>query len=248
MEQVLSTHTFLAHTQAMRSTVNTQSRTLSLKTDNSPDKIKLNSSQTSVGEDKVELSVQSIEKSKNSLPAKGSTQKTDTKPSSEAEMTAQELKDLRLFKQRDQEVRTHEHAHLFAAGQYSRGGASFSYAEGPDGNTYAVGGAVSIDVSGEATPEATILKMQTVRRAALAPQNPSAADRRIAVQASINESKARQELQQQLQEEILSLYMENPEGLPSNSLTNNMPPLPAPSYSSLTKNIAVYKEMSGEDM
>ncbi len=102
---------------------------------------------------------------------------------------------LRELQVRDREVRAHEQAHLAAAGRYARGGASFVYQKGSDGRMYAVGGEVSIDVGRAATPEETIDKMQTVRRAALAPAEPSAADRQIAAQASIRLAEAQRELQ-----------------------------------------------------
>jgi hypothetical protein len=60
---------------------------------------------------------------------------------------------------------------------------------------YAVGGEVPIDMSSESTPEATIQKMETVRRAALAPADPSPADLQIASAASAKEIQAMQELQ-----------------------------------------------------
>jgi len=102
---------------------------------------------------------------------------------------------LRELQTRDREVRAHEQAHLAAAGSYARGGASFVYQKGPDGRMYAVGGEVGIDIGRAATPEETIAKMQIVRRAALAPAEPSAADRQIAAQASIRLAEAQRELQ-----------------------------------------------------
>lgn len=115
----------------------------------------------------------------------------------------QEVLELQKLKQRDVEVRTHEQAHLAAAGKYSRGGASFTYQKGPDGASYAVGGEVGIDTGKEKEPEETISKMQTIRRAALAPASPSAADRSIAARASIMESQARQEILMRNQENLL---------------------------------------------
>ena len=50
-------------------------------------------------------------------------------------------------------------------------------------------------------PEATIDKMQTVKRAALAPAEPSAQDRAVAARAEAEEAKARSELRQQSAEE-----------------------------------------------
>lgn len=97
----------------------------------------------------------------------------------------------------DREVRTHEQAHIAAAGGHARGGPTYSYEQGPDGQQYAVGGEVAIDtspVSGD--PEATIEKARTVRRAALAPAEPSAQDRAVAAAATKLEAQATQELRE----------------------------------------------------
>lgn len=99
------------------------------------------------------------------------------------------------MQQRDAEVKRHEAAHVAAAGPYARGGARFEYVTGPDGQRYAVGGEVSIDLSKVPNdPEATIQKMQTVKRAALAPADPSAQDRQIAGQADRIVLEARMEI------------------------------------------------------
>lgn len=100
------------------------------------------------------------------------------------------------LKARDREVRTHEQAHLSAAGSYATGGISYNYQTGPDGQKYAVGGSVGIDtspVSGD--PQATIQKMQVVQRAAMAPAQPSSQDFKVASQASQMAAQARAELQ-----------------------------------------------------
>jgi len=122
---------------------------------------------------------------------------TQEKVANQKLLTDEELVKLTELKQRDTEVRTHEQAHLSAAGAYAAGGASFSYTTGPNGKRYATGGEVPIDIAKESSPAATILKMQTVRRAALAPANPSSTDRAIAAQASAKELQARKELQTQ---------------------------------------------------
>lgn len=109
-------------------------------------------------------------------------------------LTPDQQRVLLQLQQRDREVRVHEQAHLATAGQYARGGPSFSYQTGPDGQQYAIGGEVPIDISKESTPEATIQKMETIQRAALAPADPSSADRSIASAAAGQENKARQEL------------------------------------------------------
>lgn len=86
---------------------------------------------------------------------------------------------------RDREVRAHEAAHIAAGGELIRGSARFSYQQGPDGQRYAIGGEVSIDTSPvKDDPEATLQKAQKVQAAALAPAQPSTADRAVAASAS----------------------------------------------------------------
>ena len=122
--------------------------------------------------------------------------KSNGEPLSQDE--AQEVSDL---KRRDREVRAHEQAHASAGGQHIRGGVKLSYAQGPDGNRYAVDGEVDIDIGSEATPEATIAKMQQVQSAALAPATPSGADRAAASAASQRELEARSEIREAQSEE-----------------------------------------------
>ncbi|MGK0288282.1 MAG: hypothetical protein ACI9U3_001627, partial [Pseudomonadota bacterium] len=71
----------------------------------------------------------------------------------------------------------------------------YEYQRGPDGTNYAVGGEVPIDVGViNGDPQATIDKMQTVRAAALAPAEPSGADRAIAADATQKIAAAQAEL------------------------------------------------------
>jgi hypothetical protein len=119
--------------------------------------------------------------------------KSDAKK--EQEQSARNFEVIQELKKRDADVRAHEQAHLSVAGRYAAGSASFTYQTGPDGTQYAIGGEVPIDVSAEDTPEATIQKMETIKRAALAPADPSSADRQIAAEASAKEIQAMQELQ-----------------------------------------------------
>ncbi|MGD9852748.1 MAG: putative metalloprotease CJM1_0395 family protein [Nitrospirales bacterium] len=106
------------------------------------------------------------------------------------------------LKIRDQKVHRHEQAHLAAAGGLATGGANFSYQTGPDGKQYAVGGEVNIDTSPvQGDPNATIRKAQQIRRAALAPADPSSQDHAVATSASIMEMKARRDLQEKSEEE-----------------------------------------------
>jgi hypothetical protein len=109
----------------------------------------------------------------------------------------EEARKIQQLVRRDQEVRAHEAAHAAAGGQYVRGGATFQYQKGPDGKMYAVGGEVSIDASPvKNDPNATIMKMQTVERAAMAPAEPSGQDRAVAAAAAATAAQARQEVAQ----------------------------------------------------
>lgn len=100
----------------------------------------------------------------------------------------QQLRELKL---RDAEVRAHESAHMAAGGGHVNGGASYTYQKGPDGRQYAIGGHVSIDASSvPGDPEATREKAQQVRRAALAPGEPSGQDRQVAARAAVQEVRA----------------------------------------------------------
>lgn len=111
----------------------------------------------------------------------------------------EELKVIRQLAERDREVRAHEQAHQAVGGQYA-GGMSLSYERGPDGKRYAVEGEVSIDVGKVPDdPQATLDKAETVRRAALAPAEPSAQDRRVAAQAIQIAVEARSDILQERQ-------------------------------------------------
>ena len=80
-------------------------------------------------------------------------------------------------------------------GPYARGGPSYTYARGPDGTPYAVGGSVDVDVRPvPGDPEATIRKARMIRAAALGPGQPSAADMRVAAEAYRVEMQAKKEL------------------------------------------------------
>lgn len=117
-----------------------------------------------------------------------------------SDLTEEEQEQVSELKSRDREVRSHEQAHLAAAGPYATGGPSYEYQQGPDGRRYAIGGEVGIDtspVSGD--PEATIQKAQQIRAAAVAPASPSSQDQQVAAAATQMESQARAELSKQNQ-------------------------------------------------
>lgn len=99
------------------------------------------------------------------------------------------------LQRRDKEVRSHELAHAAVGGSFT-GAPHYSFKTGPDGQKYAVGGEVSVDLSTIAgNPTATIAKMQKVHAAALAPANPSVQDTQVAASAIKIILQAQSELQ-----------------------------------------------------
>jgi hypothetical protein len=99
-------------------------------------------------------------------------------------LTEEERQTVTQMRARDTEVRAHERAHQAAGGAYA-GAVSLTYENGPDGKRYAVAGEVPIDASSvDGDPRATIAKLSQVKRAALAPADPSGPDRAIAAAAT----------------------------------------------------------------
>lgn len=120
----------------------------------------------------------------------------EVQAAAEEALAEAERQEVQALKARDQEVRRHEQAHASAGGVYA-GAPKYEFTTGPDGGRYAVGGEVSIDASPvPGDPQATLEKAQTVRRAALAPAEPSEQDRRVAAEASQMAAQARVELLQ----------------------------------------------------
>nr|WP_286946843.1 putative metalloprotease CJM1_0395 family protein [Pseudomonas sp. UBA6718] len=136
-------------------------------------------------------------------PARAEGQEEKTSPR-ETQQLRQEQLEIAELASRDREVRAHEQAHAAVGGAYA-GAPTYTYSRGPDGKRYAIGGEVSIDSSPIPNdPEATLRKMELVQRAALAPAEPSAQDRRVAAQAAAQATQARAELEQLRREEATS--------------------------------------------
>jgi hypothetical protein len=124
---------------------------------------------------------------------------------SSSDLTNQEKQLVTKLQARDSAVKAHEQAHIAAGGSLVISGPSYTYQKGPNGVNYAVGGEVKIDTSKEQNdPEATIQKAQQIRRAALAPADPSAKDRAVAAKATQLTTEARADLQQQKATETLN--------------------------------------------
>jgi hypothetical protein len=148
------------------------------------------SSEVSATDDTIELSPQAQKKAE---------QNQNPSLTGQAEELSQEEKqEVRELKETDRKVHAHEQAHMAAGGNLVKGAASYEYRTGPDGHRYAVAGEVTIDTSEvEGDPQATILKAAHIRRAALAPADPSAQDRAVAAEAATMAYRARIELQAQ---------------------------------------------------
>ncbi|MEA3544239.1 MAG: putative metalloprotease CJM1_0395 family protein [Thermodesulfobacteriota bacterium] len=134
---------------------------------------------------------------------------------------AQEIRELQV---RDREVRAHEAAHAAAGGVYA-GAPTYAFKRGPDGQSYAVSGAVSIDISPiKGDPQATLQKAQQVRTAALAPAEPSAQDMRVAQKAQSMAAAARMEISQEVTQDLKSLSLDANSEKDSNTNEENFLP------------------------
>lgn len=96
------------------------------------------------------------------------------------------------LQQAEREVIAHEQAHMSVGGPYA-GSATYSYTEGPDGKRYVTGGEVSIHAPAGKDAEETARIMNQVKRAALAPANPSSQDMKVAARAAAAEQAALRE-------------------------------------------------------
>ena len=138
----------------------------------------------------------------NTIAVSFSNQKRSAIERTFSELTEEEKKQVQELKKRDREVRQHEQAHKRAAAGLKASGPHYEYTTGPDGKRYATGGHVDIDTSEVPNdPEATIKKAKQVRKAALAPAEPSPQDLRVANEAAMMEAKAKIELQKEKREE-----------------------------------------------
>lgn len=114
-------------------------------------------------------------------------------------LTPEEERVVRDLDARDAEVRAHEAAHM-AAGAGLTTGATYSYQRGPDNKMYAISGEVGIDTSEGNTAQETLKKAQQIKRAALAPAQPSPADLQVAATATTMEIDAKIEIQKEQRE------------------------------------------------
>lgn len=141
--------------------------------------------------------------SQNSTEEKDETKQNSTtqeKKDNPNELTQDEQRVVSQLQITDTKVRVHEMAHVAAGGTLT-GGASYTYARGPDNKMYAIAGEVPISMSEGNTPEKTIANARQIQAAALAPSDPSPQDYTVAANAMKMEINARTELNKQKAEE-----------------------------------------------
>lgn len=140
----------------------------------------------------------------------------------EQDLNPQEKIKLEKLKRADAHVKAHELAHIMAGGPYVRGGAHYTYIVGPDGNKYAIAGEVKIDMTPVPNnPDATIRKAETIRRAALAPSDPSPQDRAVAQKAAQMAMKARIEKLKEDSEKLMDIENKKNVMAPDETEKNN---------------------------
>ncbi|KAA3617226.1 MAG: hypothetical protein D8M58_03440 [Calditrichaeota bacterium] len=133
------------------------------------------------------------------LHSSSQTQHIETQ-NNQNQLSPEEQEKVADLKQRDQEVRRHEQAHVSAGGGLTSS-PKYEFETGPDGRQYAVEGSVEIDTSKEADPEKTVKKAKQIQEAALAPADPSSEDRSVASKARQMEQDAQREIQETKQKE-----------------------------------------------
>jgi hypothetical protein len=149
----------------------------------------------------IEQKAKSIPVSQTKPTSSSSTNATSSSSSSKSSTTTlsdSEQTEIAKLKKIDSEVHAHEQAHMAAGGSLVKGGPTYSYTNGPDKKRYATAGEVSIDTSPvKDDPEATILKGERVKRAAMAPAQPSSQDYAVAAAATQMIIQAQMELARQ---------------------------------------------------
>ena len=154
----------------------------------------------------------------NETPDNGRDESAGRQDAEQRQQQQAEQREIEELERRDAEVRAHEQAHAATGGQYASA-PQYEFVTGPDGQQYAVGGQVAIDISEEPTPEQTIRKMQQVRAAALAPVEPSPQDLQVAAEATQKAFEARVELAEDNRQSLQSSDAE------SNPLDPDIPAL-----------------------
>jgi len=105
-----------------------------------------------------------------------------------------EQKAIERLKNRDKEVRTHESSHSNNPELIKIGSAQFDYTIGPDGKAYATGGKVTLATGIARTPEDALAKAEALKKASMAPGEPSSQDFQALSAAQSMEYEARNQI------------------------------------------------------
>ncbi len=122
--------------------------------------------------------------------------KIKSSSSDDENLSEEEEKELEKMQKREDEVIKHEQAHKSAAGGLSVTRAQYEYVQGTDGKMYVKDGEVELKVKEEDDPQKNKENAEQLKRAALAPEEPSAQDMKVAQEADKMIQKANQELHQ----------------------------------------------------
>lgn len=109
----------------------------------------------------------------------GETRDDHNRLDSNQELSPEEKKRVQELKQIERKVESHEQAHKSVGGQFA-GAMTYSYTQGPDNQRYKTGGEVGISIPSDDDPKKMIAQLMQVKRAALAPSNPSSQDIKVA--------------------------------------------------------------------
>ena len=170
-------------------------------------------------ENNADNSVSSADKTSN---AENNTQNNDKNAGQKniGELSLEEQRIVTELQAADTNVRAHEAAHMAAGGGLTSP-ASYTYERGPDNKMYAVAGEVGISTGEGNTPQESLNKAQTIRRAALAPADPSPQDLKVAAQAASMEMSARAQIMQEKMAQNSQNQNNSGDGSTENSTRNS---------------------------
>ncbi|WP_145185463.1 hypothetical protein [Planctomycetes bacterium Pla163] len=111
------------------------------------------------------------------------------------EVDAEAVRELRQLQRSDRQVRLQENLKRQMGAEHVRGGAEYSFVEGPDGRRYAVSASSEFELPDANTdPRQAAHDAAQIRRAVLAAARSSPADRALAARATSLEARARAEI------------------------------------------------------
>lgn len=136
---------------------------------------------------RAELADSALERAKREAP--------DTPHTAPREVDAEAVRELRQLQRSDRQVRLQENVQRQMGAELVRGGAEYTFVEGPDGRRYAVSASSEFKLPDANTePRQAAHDAAQIRRAVLASARSSPADRALAARAASLEARARAEI------------------------------------------------------